>query len=65
VLSLENFFINENNLSFINYFFFGTLILDHDNKGVMYNPLFHEEGGNSINSIAMPCGLGGSENHSH
>lgn len=46
-------------------FFFGTLILDHDNNGVMYNPLFHEEGGNTINSIAMPCGLGGSENHSH
>jgi len=33
--------------------------------GVAYNPLFHIEGGDSENSISMPCGLGGSHNHKH
>jgi hypothetical protein len=50
---------------FIITLFFGVLIFEHNNKGVFYNPLFHEEGGKSINSIAMPCGLGGSKNHNH
>ena len=44
---------------------YSLLILNQHGDGVMYNTLFHEEGGNTINSIAMPCGLGGSENHSH
>jgi len=45
--------------------FFGVLIFEHNNKGVFYNPLFHDKSGNSINSITMPCGLGGSQNHNH
>ena len=38
--------------------FFVILILEHDNMGVAYNPLFHVEGGDSENAISMPCGLG-------
>jgi hypothetical protein len=30
--------------------FFVILILEHDNMGVAYNPLFHIEGGDSDNS---------------
>ena len=45
--------------------FFVILILEHDNIGVAYNPLFHIEGGDSDNAISMPCGLGGSHNHKH
>ena len=45
--------------------FFVILILEHDNMGVAYNPLFHIEGGDSGNAISMPCGLGGSHNHKH
>ena len=40
-------------------------LLDHDSNGVAYNPLFHKHGSDDENEIAMPCGLGGTENHKH
>lgn len=40
-------------------------LLDHDNNGVAYNPLFHKHGNDSDNAISMPCGLGGATNHKH
>ena len=40
-------------------------LLDHDNNGVAYNPLFHKHGNDSDDAISMPCGLGGATNHKH
>ena len=40
-------------------------LLDHDNNGVAYNPLFHEKSNDRTGKMSMPCGLGGSHNHKH
>jgi len=40
-------------------------LMDHDNRGVAYNPLFHKSGDDNSSNISMPCGLGGSHNHKH
>ncbi len=45
--------------------FFVLALLDHDNNGVAYNPLFHQHGNESDDTISMPCGLGGATNHNH
>ena len=46
--------------------FFSVIIYEHNYRGVAYNPLFHKEGETSGSSInAMPCGLGGAQDHKH
>jgi len=45
--------------------FFVVILYDHNYSGVAYNPLFHKEGEASGSINAMPCGLGGSQNHKH
>jgi len=53
---------------FIFSFALALIYLDHDQNGIAYNPLFHshtDNSGNATQSISMPCGLGGSENHKH
>ncbi|AEA81255.1 transporter [Pelagibacteraceae bacterium] len=45
--------------------FFVVILYDHNYSGVAYNPLFHKEGETSGSINAMPCGLGGSQNHKH
>ena len=45
--------------------FFAVILYDHNYSGVAYNPLFHKEGETSGSINAMPCGLGGAQNHKH
>jgi hypothetical protein len=45
--------------------FFVVIMYDHNYSGVAYNPLFHKKGETSGSINAMPCGLGGAQNHKH